>query len=119
MTRKDLTELRLRWHDERLDLRREGVARPETMGPEAVMRVLRVAPELAGMRLDRFVQTQLRATSRARTQRIVVLGAFTPTGGKLGNNHRVRAEERVILWREAWDEPFSNAELPAVFEDDA
>ncbi|MBM4358573.1 MAG: hypothetical protein FJ096_10745, partial [Deltaproteobacteria bacterium] len=78
--------------EERFAARTDGVVRPSTLGADAVMRVLRVPPELAGMRLDRFVQTQLRATSRSRTQRIVELGAFTPDGAQLKKNHRVRAE---------------------------
>jgi 23S rRNA pseudouridine1911/1915/1917 synthase len=119
MTRRDLMQIRMEQREERFARRGEGVVRPEAMGPEAVRRILRVPPELAGMRLDRFVQTQLRATSRARTQRIVNIGAFTPDGVRLKNNHRVRAEERVVLWREAWDEPLPDAELPVVYEDAA
>jgi len=103
--------------EERFAARTEGIVRPATLGEEAVMRVLRVPPELAGMRLDRFVQTQLRATSRTRTQRIVELGAFTSDGAALRKNHRVRTEERIILWREAWDEPHTDVELAVIYED--
>jgi 23S rRNA pseudouridine1911/1915/1917 synthase len=103
--------------EERFAARDEGVIRPGEMSADAVMKILRVAPELAGMRLDRFVQTQLRRTSRSRTQRIVGLGAFTPEGARLKKNHRVHAEERVVLWREAWDEPLVGTELPIVYED--
>lgn len=101
----------------RFAARTDGIVRPGGLGPDAVMRVLRVPPELAGMRLDRFVQTQLRATSRTRTQRIVGLGAFTVAGAPLKKNHRVRAEERIALWREAWEEPHADVELPIVHED--
>ncbi len=109
----------VREREERFAARRDGVTRPVTLGRDAVMRVLRVPPELAGMRLDRFVQTQLRATSRTRTQRIVELGAFRPDGAALKKNHRVRSDERIALWREAWDETFTDVELPVVYEDDA
>ncbi|MSP24894.1 MAG: RluA family pseudouridine synthase [Myxococcales bacterium] len=95
------------------------IVRPSSLRPDSLRKVLRVCPELAGLRLDRFVMTQLHATSRARTQRIVALGAFTPAGTPLRKNHRVRAEERVILWREPWDEPHTDVELPILFEDDA
>lgn len=105
--------------EERFAARTEGVTRPAGLGADAVMRVLRVPPELAGMRLDRYVQTQLRATSRTHTQRIVALGAFTPDATPLKKNHRVSTEERIVLWREAWDEPFTDVELPIVYEDDA
>ena len=116
--RPDLSNVREGLREERF-LAQRAVVRPEAMGPEAVFRILRVAPDVAGMRLDRFVQTQLRATSRARTQRIVGIGAFSPDGARLKKNHRVHSEERVILWREAWDEPFTDTELPVVYEDHA
>ena len=109
----------MREREERFAARTEGVSRPTSLGADAVMRVLRVPPELAGMRLDRYVQTQLRSTSRTRTQRIVGLGAFSPEGVALKKNHRVRAEERIALWREAWDEAFTDVEIPVIFEDDA
>lgn len=105
--------------EERFAARTEGIARPARLGADAVMRVLRVPPELAGMRLDRFVQTQLRATSRTRTQLIVELGAFTPGGTPLKKNHRVHAEERVVLWREAWEEPHTDVTLSVIHEDDS
>ena len=109
----------MREREERFAARTEGVSRPTSLGADAVMRVLRVPPELAGMSLDRYVQTQLRSTSRTRTQRIVGLGAFSPEGVALKKNHRVRAEERIALWREAWDEAFTDVEIPVIFEDDA
>ncbi len=119
MTRRpDVLQLREELRAERF-ARQASVVRPAEMSPEAVFRLLRVPPELAGMRLDRFVQTQLRATSRSRTQRIVGIGAFTLEGARLKKNHRVQAEERIALWREAWDEPFTDVELPVAYEDDA
>jgi 23S rRNA pseudouridine1911/1915/1917 synthase len=96
------------------------VDRPDDVPPGSVMRLLRVPPELAGMRLDRFVQAQLRETSRSRSQQIVRAGAYTTAGARLRKNHRVRAEERVVLWRAPWDERAPvDVELPIVHEDDA
>lgn len=99
----------------------KGVVRPADVDDDAVMRVFRVPPELAGMRLDRFLQGELRSTSRTRSQAIVARAAFTPGGDHLRKNHRVRAEERVVLWRAPWDEliPVSADELSIVHEDDA
>ncbi len=112
--RKDLLAERERRHRER----HEGIVRPAGVPADAVMRVLRVPKELAGMRLDRFVQSQLRATSRSRSQVIVESTAFTPEGQPLRKNRRLHAEERVILWRPPWDEGVPDTHLPVVFEDD-
>jgi 23S rRNA pseudouridine1911/1915/1917 synthase len=82
------------------------------------MRVLRVPPELAGMRLDRFVQAELRDTSRTRSQLIIERCAYGPEGERLKKNRRVQANDRVILWRPPWDELAPRLELPVVYEDD-
>lgn len=96
-TRMDVREARFR-------AKRAGIVRPADVDPASVMRVLPVPAELDGMRLDRFVQSRLRATSRARSQLIVACSAFDPDGHPLKKNHRVRAGERVVLWRPPWDE---------------
>src|SRR6185436_1837022 len=96
---------------------REG-KRPDDVPSEAVVTVLRVPPESAGMRLDLFVQTQLKRTSRTRTQAIVRRSAFDGNGKKLAANHRVVAEQLVLLWREPWDEVAVPTELPVIYEDD-
>src|SRR5687767_8123410 len=54
------------------------VRRPPEVPEGSVVTVLRVPPEVAGMRLDRFVQTQLKRTSRTRAARIVARGAYSP-----------------------------------------
>lgn len=81
------------------------------------MRVLRVPPEHAGTRLDRFVAKELRATSRSRSQLIIARGAYSPDGRHLRKNHRLTAEERVVLWREACDGDTPGAELTVLYED--
>lgn len=80
--------------------------------------VLRVPPESAGMRLDRFVQTQLKRTSRTRTQAIVKNSAYGPDGARLRAGHRVAAEQRILLWRPPWDETPVPTTLPVVYEDE-
>jgi 23S rRNA pseudouridine1911/1915/1917 synthase len=97
--------------------RRAGIVRPTEVDPESVMRVLRVAPELAGTRLDRFLQGQLRATSRSRSQLIIERCAFSPEGQPLKKNRRVGADERIILWRPPWDELAPELEVPVLYED--
>jgi 23S rRNA pseudouridine1911/1915/1917 synthase len=96
---------------------REG-KRPCEIPGEAVVTVLRVPPESAGMRLDLFVQTQLKRTSRTRTQAIVRRSAFDPEGKRLRSNDRVFAEQRILLWREPWDEVAVPTELPVLYEDE-
>lgn len=103
---------RLRARDEE-----DSVVRPPGIPEGSVLTVLRVPPEAAGMRLDRWVQTQLRRTSRTRTQFIVERSAFAPDGSRLRKNDRVFAEQRILLWREPWDETPVPTELPVVFED--
>lgn len=82
------------------------------------MSVFRVPPEVAGQRLDVFMQSQLRRTSRTRTQFIVRNSAYTQDGRRLKPNHRCQAEELVMLWRPPWDEDPVPTEVPVVHEDE-
>lgn len=82
------------------------------------MTVMRVPPECAGMRLDRFVQTQLKRTSRTRTQEIISRGCYAPDTRRLRSNDRVRAEQLVVLWRPPWDEKAPDVDVPILYEDD-
>jgi 23S rRNA pseudouridine1911/1915/1917 synthase len=94
------------------------VVRPESVPEGSVVTVMRVPPECAGMRLDRFVQTQLKRTSRTRTQKIVAAGCFGPDARPLRANDRVRAEQYVLLWRPPWDEKAPDVAVPVIYEDD-
>jgi len=101
----------------RLRYRENHGERPAHIPADAVVTVLRVPPEAAGMRLDLFVKTQLKRTSRTRTQAIVRRSAFDPEGRPLRSNDRVFAEQKVLLWREPWDETPVPTELPVLYED--
>ena len=70
-----------------------GFVRPEGVADGSVVSVFRVPPEVAGQRLDLFVQSQLKRTSRTRTQYIVKVSAYDVNGKRLRSNHRVQAEE--------------------------
>lgn len=94
------------------------IVRPEGVDDDAVMRVMRVPPEMAGVRVDRFLQTQLRATSRSRAQVIIGRCAFTPAGQRLRKGQRLLGDDRVVLWRPPWDEDLPDVELPVVYEDE-
>src|SRR5579859_7085219 len=84
----------------------------------SVVSVFRVPPEVAGQRVDVFVQSQLNRTSRTRAQAIVRASAYDAAGRKLAPNDRVRPEQRILLWRDPWDETPVPVEVPVLFEDD-
>jgi 23S rRNA pseudouridine1911/1915/1917 synthase len=81
------------------------IVRPAGVTDEALQRVFRVPPELAGMRLDVFLMLQLRNTSRTRARRIIESCGYTPDGRHLKANDRVRGEDRVVLWRPPFEPP--------------
>jgi 23S rRNA pseudouridine1911/1915/1917 synthase len=93
------------------------LARPEGVPEGSIVSVFRVPPEVAGQRLDLFLQSQLKRTSRTRTQVIVKLSAYDVHGKRLRVNHRVQAEEHVLLWRAPWDEEPVPTVVPIVYED--
>jgi 23S rRNA pseudouridine1911/1915/1917 synthase len=92
--------------------------RPPSIDGAAVLTVLRVPPENEGMRLDRFVQSQLKRTTRTRAQFIIEKSAFTPEGRPHQKADRVRSEQWICLWRAPWDEAFTDTELPILYEDE-
>lgn len=94
------------------------LVRPTAVPEGSVVSVLRVPPECAGMRLDRFVQSQLRRTSRTRTQAILKRGAYSHDAKPLRANDRVRAEQLILLWRPPWDDEAEPADMPILYEDD-
>ena len=104
---------RLRVSDSEIDR----LARPSGVEEGSVVSLFRVPPELAGQRLDVFLQGQLRRTSRTRTQHIVRNSAFDVRGKRLRPNHRVQSEELILLWRPPWDEEPVPTVVPIVFED--
>ncbi len=93
------------------------LVRPEGLPEGSVVSVFRVPPEGAGLRLDVFLVSELRRTSRTRAQAIIRASAFDDRGRKLRANDRVFAEQRVLLWRPAWDETPEPHDVPVLFED--
>jgi 23S rRNA pseudouridine1911/1915/1917 synthase len=83
----------------------------------AQLRVFRVPNECEGMRLDRFLPTQLRSTSRTRAQLIIQNCAYSIDGRRLRPSDRVRAEEYFAIWRPAFEEPEAPADLNVLYED--
>ncbi|MEM7434688.1 MAG: RluA family pseudouridine synthase [Myxococcota bacterium] len=71
-----------------------------------------MAPEHAGQRLDRFVQSRIPRLSRTRAQEIVRSCAYRADGSRRRASERVRTGETVILVRPAFEEP----EVPLYFD---
>jgi len=94
------------------------LVRPDGAPADAIVRVFRVAPEHAKMRVDVFLQSQLRNTSRTRARAIVRRSAFSPDGRRLRPSERLHAEERVVLWRAPLDEDEPSGDIPILYEDD-
>jgi 23S rRNA pseudouridine1911/1915/1917 synthase len=93
------------------------VVRPVDVPEGAIRRALRVPAEAAGQRLDLFVQTQLRHTSRTRAQRIVEKSAFDMNGKRLRSSDRVRGGSIILLWREPFESDEEQPPLPVLYED--
>jgi 23S rRNA pseudouridine1911/1915/1917 synthase len=91
--------------------------RPPGVHEDAILKIYRVPAECAGMRLDVFMRTQLRNTSRTRARAIIEQSAHAADGRALRANDRVKTDERIALWREPFEE-LDDIELPIVYEDE-
>ncbi|MGH7271391.1 MAG: RluA family pseudouridine synthase [Polyangiaceae bacterium] len=92
--------------------------RPTGVAEGSVVSTFRVPPEVAGQRVDLFIQSQLHRTSRTRAQQIVRASAYDASGRRLKPNDRVRAEQKILLWRAPWDETPVPRDLPVLYEDE-
>src|SRR6478735_9687473 len=90
--------------------------RPTGVHEDAILKIYRVPGECAGMRLDVFMRTQLRNTSRTRARAIIEQSAHAADGRRLRANDRVKADERIALWRAPFEE-LDEIPLPVVYED--
>jgi len=95
----------------------QGPRRPAGVGDDFILRVLRVPPESAGMRLDRFLSCELRQTSRTRARAIARASAYSWDGRSLRASERLRAEDRIVLWRAPLDEAPPPSPVHPVYED--
>lgn len=94
-----------------------GLVRPSTVPKDAILKVLRVPNEAAGMRVDVFLSSQLRNTSRTRARSIVERSAYAADGRHLVPSDRVRAGEVVVLWRDPFEDDSEQPPLPVIYED--
>ena len=90
--------------------------RPAGVHDEAILKVYRVPAECAGMRLDVFLRMQMRNTSRTRARAIIEQSAHAVDGRALRANDRVKADERIALWRAPFEE-IDDVPLPVLYED--
>jgi 23S rRNA pseudouridine1911/1915/1917 synthase len=93
--------------------------RPPGTPPEAVVLRFQVPRELAGLRLDRFVQHRIPRLSRTRAQEIVRACAIRADGAKRRPGDIVRAGETVFLVRERFDEPETPQTFGVIHEDES
>jgi 23S rRNA pseudouridine1911/1915/1917 synthase len=92
--------------------------RPSGISADAIVRMFRVPPEQAGMRVDVFLSSVLRNTSRTRAKLIAEKNVYSAEGKKRQANDRVRAEEVIAIWRVPPAESDPVVPLPVVFEDE-
>jgi 23S rRNA pseudouridine1911/1915/1917 synthase len=90
---------------------------PAGLDPAAIVRVFRVSAEYARSRIDVFLQSQLRNTSRTRAKVIAQKGAYDMLGRQLSPSVRVREGDLIALWREPFEDDSEQPPLPVVFED--
>lgn len=94
------------------------VVRPSGVADDAIVRVLRVPPEGAGTRLDVFLSGALRNTSRTRAKLIAEHSAFCPLGKRRKPSERLKAEDRIVLWRSRVDDADPELDLPVIYRDE-
>jgi 23S rRNA pseudouridine1911/1915/1917 synthase len=93
------------------------IVRPGGVAADAIVRVLRVPPEGAGLRLDVFLSGALRNTSRTRAKLIAENSAYCPAGRPRKPSERLHAEDRIALWRSPVDDADPEVELPVIHAD--
>ncbi len=91
---------------------------PPGCDPNSIVLMFSVPPELAGWRLDRFVQNRIPRLSRTRAQKIVRACVYEADGRKRRPGERVRCGETVLVVREHFDEPEAPRHFEVVFEDE-
>lgn len=98
---------------------RPRVERPPGTDPDGILLTFPVAPEHAGQRLDRFIQSRIPRLSRTRAQRIVQSCAFAADGRRRRAAERVREGEIVMLVRPRFEEPDAPRTFGVLYEDES
>jgi 23S rRNA pseudouridine1911/1915/1917 synthase len=86
--------------------------------PRIIERYLEVPPELAGLRLDHFIKTQIARLSRTRIQQVIETQLSRVTGtGSLKASTKVAEGDRFVIRRPAKPEPPCPRTFTVVHED--
>ena len=93
-------------------------APPPGCDPGAIVLTFTVAPEHAGLRLDRFLQRKIPRLSRTRANRIVRAAAYREDGTLRRPSERVRSGEVVMIVRERFREPDTPTSFGVLLEDE-
>lgn len=86
---------------------------------DSVVLTFPVPRELAGLRLDRFVQNRIPRLSRTRANQIVRACAYHADGRRRRPSDRVHEGEIVLLVRPPFEEPEAPTSFDVVYEDEA
>ncbi len=85
--------------------------------PKIVERELRVPPELAGLRLDHFIKTQITRLSRTKIQEVIDTQLTRDAPGRLKPATLVATGDRYVIRRPARREPACPRAFTIVHED--
>lgn len=97
---------------------RAPISPPPGCAQDAIVLSFDVAKEMAGQRLDRFIQYQIPRLSRTKAHAIVNACAFFADGKKRKPSDRVRDGETVLIVRPRFEEPETPQDFEVVYEDD-
>lgn len=92
---------------------------PPGCAPDSIVLSFPVPRELAGLRLDRFVQNRIPRLSRTRATEIVRACAYHEDGRRRRPSDRVREGEVVLLVRPRFREPDAPTTFGVLYEDEA
>ncbi len=92
---------------------------PPGCASDSIVLSFPVPRELAGLRLDRFVQSRIPRLSRTRANEIVRACAHHPDGRRRRPSERVRAGDVVLLVRPRFEEPEAPTAFGVVYDDEA
>lgn len=92
--------------------------RPPGIDPDYIELEFEVAPEFAGWRADRYVAHRIPRLSRTRVQRILRNLAFDDSGQPIKSNRKLRAGERISIYKPPPEEPEVVRRFAVIYEDD-
>ncbi len=92
---------------------------PKGSHPDSILLTFTVAPEHAGTRLDRYIQSRIPRLSRTRAAKIVKACGRRADGTPRRPSERVKRGEVVLIVRPPMNEPDAPTTYGIIYEDDA